>query len=152
MLTLPETLPSQVLLNKAKRIRRAKIPGYENVKAPVEDTDRSLVGIFKVAVTRPWRLLVDPISFLVAIYLSVVYALLYMLFTIYPIVFQQKRGWNTGVGELPLIGVSLGSIAGGLFVFYMTSRDRKKVLAGMQRTPEDRLPIAMMFVFPAEME
>lgn len=48
MLTIPETLPSQVLLNKAKRIRKAKVPGYENVKAPVEVTDRTLAGIFKV--------------------------------------------------------------------------------------------------------
>ena len=52
MFTIPETLPTQVLLNKAKRIRRLKIPGYENIKAPVEDSDRSLAGIFKVALTR----------------------------------------------------------------------------------------------------
>jgi DHA1 family multidrug resistance protein-like MFS transporter len=92
MFTIPETLPSQVLLNKAKRLRRLLITGYENIKAPVEDSDRSLASIFKIALIRPWKILFDPISFMVAIYLSVVYALLYMLFTIYPIVFQQKRG------------------------------------------------------------
>lgn len=92
LFTIPETLPQQVLLNKAKRIRRAKVPGYENVKAPVEVTDRTLAGIFKVALTRPWIILFDTISFLVAIYLSVVYCLLYMLFSIYPIVFQERRG------------------------------------------------------------
>jgi len=32
MFTIPETLPTQVLLNKAKRLRRLKIPGYETVK------------------------------------------------------------------------------------------------------------------------
>jgi MFS transporter, DHA1 family, multidrug resistance protein len=89
-------------VNKARRLRRSKVPGFENIQAPVEATDRTLVGIFKVALTRPWIILFDPISFLIAIYLSVVYTLLYMLFTIYPIVFQQKRGWNSGVGELPL--------------------------------------------------
>lgn len=90
LFTIPETLPQQVLLNKAKRIRKAKISGYENVKAPVEVTDRSLGGIFKVALTRPWIILFDTISFLIAIYLSVVYCLLYMLFSIYPIVFQER--------------------------------------------------------------
>src|SRR3954468_3157802 len=70
MLTIPETLPSQVLLNKAQRIRRAKIPGYENVIAPVEAPDRSLKNIFSVALTRPWHILFDPISFACAIYLS----------------------------------------------------------------------------------
>ena len=85
LFTIPETLPQQVLLNKAKRIRGAKVPGYENVQAPVEVTDRTLAGIFKVALTRPWVILFDTISFLVAIYLSVVYCLLYMLFSIYPV-------------------------------------------------------------------
>jgi MFS transporter, DHA1 family, multidrug resistance protein len=97
--------------------------------------------------------LFDPISFLVAIYLSVVYTLLYMLFTIYPIVFQQRRGWNAGVGELPLIGTVVGANIGGAIVFYVSSRDRKRMLAGHQMTPEDRLTLPMFagFLFPLTM-
>jgi MFS transporter, DHA1 family, multidrug resistance protein len=93
LFTIPETLPSIVLMNKARRIRAAKIPGYENVNAPVEVTDRTLAGMFKVALTRPWVgkwpfhwlrhllmraqiILFDPISLLCAIYISVVYCLL----------------------------------------------------------------------------
>nr|POF08113.1 efflux pump fub11 [Quercus suber] len=153
MFTIPETLPSQVLINKAKRIRKAKIPGYENIQAPMEATDRTLAGIFKIALTRPWIILFDPISFLVAIYLSVVYVLLYMLFTIYPIVFQEKRGWNSGVGELPLIGTVIGSTIGGLYVFYNSSQEKKKMLAGTERRPEDRLRIAKIggILFPITM-
>jgi MFS transporter, DHA1 family, multidrug resistance protein len=153
MFTIPETLPTQVLLNKAKRIRRLKIPGYENIMAPVEDSDRSLTGLFKVALIRPWQILFDPISFLVAVYLSVVYALLYMLFTIYPVVFQQKRGWNSGVGELPLIGTVIGAVIGGACIFIVSAHDRKKMEAGYQRRPEDRLPVAMVggILFPITM-
>ncbi|KAK3113164.1 hypothetical protein LTR53_009820 [Teratosphaeriaceae sp. CCFEE 6253] len=153
LFTIPETLPSQVLLNKARRIRRAKIPGYEGIQAPVEVTDRSLMNIFKVALTRPWIILFDTISLLVAIYLSIVYMLLYMLFTIYPIVFQQMRGWNAGVGELPLIGTVIGAVIGGAYVFYDTAQYKKKVLAGGPRKPEDRLPVAMIggILFPITM-
>lgn len=153
MFTIPETLPTQVLLNKAKRIRRLKTPGYENIKAPIEDSDRSLASIFKVALIRPWKILIDPISFMVAVYLSVVYALLYMLFTIYPIVFQQKRGWNSGVGELPLIGTIIGAVLGGICVFMVTAHDRKKEEAGYKRRAEDRLPLAMAggILFPVTM-
>ena len=143
MFTIPETYAPVVLLNKARRIRRAKIPGYEDVKAPVESTDRSLRGIFKVALVRPWIILFDPISLLVAIYLTFVYTLLYMLFTIYPIVFQQKRGWNAGVGELPLIGTVLGACIGGFIIFFVSAQDKKKDEAGYKRKPEDRLPVAM---------
>jgi MFS family permease len=153
MLTIPETLPSQVLLNKAKRIRRAKIPGYENVIAPVEATDRSLKNIFSVALTRPWKILFDPISFACAIYLSVVYMLLYMLFSIYPFVFQTMRGWNSGVGQLPLIGTVVGACFGGAYVFYVSAQDKKKILAGHARRPEDRLIVAMVggILFPLSM-
>ena len=153
MFTIPETLPSAILQNKARRLRRLRLPGYENVLAPVEATDRTLKGIFKVALLRPWIILVDPISFFVAIYLSVVYTLLYMLFTIYPIVFQQKRGWNAGVGELPLIGTVIGACLGGIVIFVNSARDKRKMLAGVRRRAEDRLPAAMLggVLFPVTM-
>ncbi|TVY82140.1 Citrinin biosynthesis cluster MFS transporter mrr1 [Lachnellula suecica] len=153
MFTIPETLPTQVLLNKAKRLRRLQIPGYENVKAPVEFTDRSLVGIFKVALIRPWQILMDPIAFFVAIYVSVVYTLLYMLFTIYPVVFQEKRGWNSGVGELPLLGTIVGAALGTAIIFIVSARDRKKAAAGHVGRAEDRLQVAMIagILFPITM-
>lgn len=153
MFTIPETLPSIVLRNKAKRIRALKVPGYENVKAPVEITDRTLAGMFKISLTRPWSILFDPISFACAIYMAIVYALLYMLFTIYPIVFQQKRGWNSGVGELPLLGTAIGAVFGGGIIFVNTVRDRKKAESGYQASPEDRLLVAMLggIMFPITM-
>lgn len=153
MFTIPETLPPIIMLKKARRIRAKQIPGFEDVKAPVEMTDRRLSAMYAVALTRPWKILIDPISFAVAIYLSVVYALLYMLFTIYPIVFQEKRGWNSGVGELPLIGTVVGAVIGGAVVFAFSARDRKRLEAGVKGTPEDRLIIAMIggLMFPITM-
>ncbi|EFY93947.1 MFS multidrug transporter, putative [Metarhizium acridum CQMa 102] len=148
MLTIPETHAPTILLHKAKRARKAKIPGYENVKAPAEMQDRSIKSVFGVALTRPWIILFDPISLLCAIYLAVVYTLLYMLFSIYPIVFQERRGWNSGVGELPLIGTVVGAILGGSIVLYDTRRRTKKIKRGEVKAgdmePEDRLPLAMV--------
>lgn len=148
MFTIPETFAPTILYTKAKRIRQAQIPGYENVKAQAEDSDRTLLGIYKVALTRPWVILLDPISFLCAIYMSVVYTLLYMLFSIYPIVFQEKRGWNSGVGELPLLGTIVGAVFGGCIVLTDTHLRQKKIDSGEKRmedaTPEDRLPLAMI--------
>lgn len=153
LFTLPETLPQVVLLNKARRIRRLKVPGQEDVKAPLEATDRKLSSIFRVALTRPWKIMIDPISFLIAIYLSIVYMLLYMLFSIYPIVFQEKRGWNSGVGQLPLIGTIIGAVAGGLIIFFYSSHRQKRMKPGQKELPEDRLPIAMVggILFPIAM-
>ena len=144
LFTIPETYPPIVLYNKARRLRATGLPQLQEVKAPVEARGRNLASIFKVALIRPWLILFDPISSLVAIYLSVVYTLLYMLFTIYPIVFQEKRGWNSGVGELPLLGTVVGACMGGAAVFYKSSLDRKRVLEGKKQKPEDRLPLAMI--------
>jgi MFS transporter, DHA1 family, multidrug resistance protein len=144
MFTIPETHPATVLINKARRLRATGVAEYQSIQAPAEAQGRSLQAMFKVALVRPWQILFDPISFLIALYTAIVYLLLYMLFTIYPIVFQEKRGWNSGVGELPLIGVVLGSCLGGAIVFWFSAKDRKKMEAGLPRKPEDRLPLSMI--------
>ncbi|KFH48690.1 putative transporter-like protein [Hapsidospora chrysogenum ATCC 11550] len=145
MLTIPETYAPVLLLRKARRLRAA---GYSDVRAAVEDDDRTLVGVYKVALTRPWIILFDPISFLCAVYMSVVYTLVYMLFVIYPIVFQQRRGWNAGVGALPLLGTAIGAMFGAFMVVYDTRRRRMKIESGHAQMedmePEDRLPLAMV--------
>ncbi|KAI1089219.1 MFS general substrate transporter [Rostrohypoxylon terebratum] len=144
MFTIPETFGPVILIHRARRIRKARIPGYEDVKAPVEDSDRTLVGIYKVALTRPWIILFDTISFLCAVYMSVVYTLLYMLFSIYPIVFQERRGWNAGAGELPLVGTVIGSFIGSIIVLFDSKQKQNKLERGIPLKPEDRLTLAMM--------
>ncbi|KAI9369009.1 major facilitator superfamily domain-containing protein [Aspergillus egyptiacus] len=144
MITLPETYAPAILKYKARRIRNAKIPGYEDVKAPLEVTEGSLLNIYKVALTRPWIILFDPISFFCAIYISFVYLLLYMLFSIYPIMFQERRGWNVGVGQLPLIGTIIGALLGGAVVVVQSTVHAHRVARGEHVKPEDRLVIAMI--------
>ncbi|KUI54426.1 hypothetical protein VP1G_01706 [Cytospora mali] len=143
MFTIPETYAPIILYHKAKRIRKAGIPGYEDVKAPIETGNRSLTHIYKVALTRPWIILFDPISFLCAIYMSVLYLLLYMLFSIYPIVFQDMRGWNAGVGELPLLGTMVGPFLGSLVIIWDSHGLKKRIQAGGTLEPEHRLRLAM---------
>jgi hypothetical protein len=76
-----------------------------------------------------------------------------MEFTIYPVVFQQKRGWNSGVGQLPLLGAMVGAILGGVIVYFDSRRNRRRMLEGIELTPEGRLPLAMFagVLFPVTM-
>ena len=150
MFTIPETHGPTVLMNKARRIRKINPEKYGHIQAPAEAAGRSLRAVFSVALLRPWQILFDPISFLVAIYISMVYMLLYMLFTIYPIVFQMKRGWNAGVGELPLIGTAIGACLGGAIIVWKSTKDSKKLEAGIKIKPEDKLQLTMFagILFP----
>lgn len=153
MFTIPETLASTILANKARRLRNAGLEACKDARARVEIEDRSLLVTLRIAATRPWIMLFDPIAFFAALYLSVVYTLLYMLFTIYPLVFQEKRGWNPGVGELPLLGVIVGAAVGGLIYLYDISLAKKAQIKKGSLPPERRLYIAMFsgLLFPVAM-
>ncbi|KAF3349551.1 polyamine transporter 1 [Verticillium dahliae] len=144
MLTLPETHAPTIQSQKARCIRAAKIPGYENVTSYAEATSPSLLGIYKIALTRPWCLLIDPISTACAIYMAFVFTLYYMLFSIYPIVFQDMRGWNSGVGQLPLMGSVLGAGLGAVIVSLDTRRRMCRSKSREELPPEDRLLMAMI--------
>ncbi|KAG5927110.1 hypothetical protein E4U42_002589 [Claviceps africana] len=139
MLTIPETYPPRILVHKARRIRDARVPGFQDVRAPAEASGLDPAAVFTVALTRPWSILFDPISFFCALYLAVVYMLLYMLFTIYPIVFQERRGWNAGVGQLPLAGTVVGAVAGGAVMVFDAKRQGRKLERGEIR-PQDVQP------------
>lgn len=53
------------------------------------------------------------------------------------------RGWNSGVGELPLIGTVVGAALGALIVMIDSRGQNKKAQAGFKPEPEDRLRLAM---------
>lgn len=101
--------------------------------------------VFHIALTRPWILLFDPLSFCSTVYMSFIYALLYMLFSVYPIIFQEQRGWNAGVGQLPFLALVIGSSVAGVIIFAETALIGKpRQLAGQPSRPEDRMRIGMI--------
>lgn len=148
MFMIPETHPPTILLRRAVAVRKARFPGFEGVRARIEDESPGLVGIYKVALLRPWLLLFDPISFLCAVYVSVAIGLYYMLFEIYPIVFQDMRGWNAAIGQLPLLGAVVGAVLGGVIVVLDTNRVKRRAkrigVSFGNMAPEERLPLAML--------
>ena len=70
---------------------------------------------------------------------------MYLNFAAYPIIFQQIRGWNTGVGGLAFLGTLLGTVCAVLVsVLYINPRYVKVAKAkGGRAEPEDRLPSAI---------
>ena len=74
--------------------------------------------------------------------MAIIYGTLYMLFGAYPIVYQEGRGWNEGIGGLPFVGVAIGMLAALIYtIIYDNGRYLKCVKkAGGFAAPEDRLP------------
>ena len=40
----------------------------------------------------------------------------------YPIVYQQGRGWNAGVGGLPFLSIAVGMLIGCAYVRYLSRK------------------------------
>ncbi|VTT79140.1 unnamed protein product [Fusarium fujikuroi] len=103
-----------------------------------------MICLYKTALTRPWVLLFDTISLLCCLYSCIITALQYMLFSIYPIVFQDLRGWNPAVSQLPVLGQAVSAVFGLLMVLYHTRRRKAKVNMGREVVPEDHMVLAMI--------
>ncbi|KAH8598678.1 polyamine transporter 1 [Bisporella sp. PMI_857] len=135
----PETYAPYLLRKRAAALSKATGKCY-----------RSKLDVYKVktstALLRPWVLLFkEPIVFLTAIYIAIIYGTLYMFFAAFPIVYQLRRGWNPGVGGLAFIGVAAGVLTGSGYFLY----DNKRYVTAIAKTngnaqPEARLPPAII--------
>lgn len=87
----------------------------------------------------------EPILFVITLYMSVVYGILYLFFEAYPVSFQQQRGWNEGVGALPFLAIFVGVCLGNITLSTTTAlrTKRKYIENGNRMVPEERL-IPMM--------
>ncbi|RDW93273.1 MFS transporter [Aspergillus mulundensis] len=73
------------------------------------DQKASLAEMLKVNLSRPFVMaVVEPICIFWNIYIAIVYGILYLCFTAYPIVFRQIRGWSLGLSGLAFCGIGVG--------------------------------------------
>ncbi|KAI8724854.1 MFS domain-containing protein [Fusarium sp. LHS14.1] len=140
MFLIPETHSPTILTQNSKHARQS---GITDAQTEGEENKPKLHQLYKIALTRPWILMFDLISLLCSIYACIVFTLQFMLFSIYPIVFRDMRGWNAGVSQLPLIGQIMGAILGAILIFIDSERRRSTNASGKKLLPEDRLLMAM---------
>lgn len=138
---VPETYAPVLLRRRAAKLSK------QTGKVYVSQIDRdqgqvNLAESLKLALSRPWILLFrEPIVLLLSIYMAIIYGTLYMLFAAFPIVYQQQRGWNQGVGGLAFLGIAVGMM---IAVAY-TIPDNKRFIKVQEKhggfaPPEARLP------------
>lgn len=137
---VPETYAPVLLSARAKTLSRATGKVYRS-HFEVKGTTESFSVKMKTALTRPWRLLfLEPIVFLLALYVAIIYAILYLLFAAFPVVYQETRGWKAGAGGLAFLGVAVGVFSAVLLNFFVNKRYRRL----KSPTPEERLPSVML--------
>ncbi|KAK4244059.1 major facilitator superfamily domain-containing protein [Corynascus novoguineensis] len=149
-LLLPETYGPVLLQKKAKALSRDTGHKHVSILEAQMDGARSS-EIFGRSLKRPWVLLfLEPIVLISSTYLAILYGIIYMFLGAFPIVYQDVRGWNEGVGGLAFLGLAVGMIIG---LIYTIIDNRRYARLGKQATPESRLPPAILgaLVLPASM-
>lgn len=143
LLFVDESYPPVLLVYKARRLRFES--GNWALHARHEEWDVTLKEIGNKYLVRPFQLLATPICFLVALYASFVYGILYLSLAAFPIVFQELRGWNQVVGALPFLAYLVGILIGGGINLANQKFYIKRFKANNNRAvPEARLPPMMI--------
>jgi MFS transporter, DHA1 family, multidrug resistance protein len=139
---LPETYGPVLLKGKAKKLRHER--QIWAIHARQEEKEISFKTIIMVYLLRPIKMLIfEPMIFLLTLYVSFVYGILYLLFSAFPIAYQEVRGWNNGVGALPFLAVTIGACLGCLIIILFIPRYQRKIIQANGPVPEERL-IPMM--------
>lgn len=140
---LPETHHQTLLKKRAKHLR--KITGDDTYRAISELEKRSLGEIVHSTLFRPMILLTEPIVFLIAVYMSVLYGLLYMFLFAYPVVFQEGKGFSNSIGGLMFIPIALGVIAATVVSPYVNNDYNRRAQKYIDR---GELPPAELRLIP----
>ncbi|KAL4804548.1 bicyclomycin resistance protein [Aspergillus unguis] len=142
---VPETYAPVLLRKRAARLSLLTGKHYKS-KLDLGRANMTVGRRLKIALSRPWVLLfTEPIVLLLTFYAALIYGVLYMLFEAVPIVYQDYRGWNAGVGGLPFLGVMIGVLCGSVYTVF----DNKRYTKAQKRhngfaPPEARLPPSMI--------
>lgn len=87
---MPETYGPVVLKRRAKKLR--KDTGNSSILSPLEMESRNLREMFIITMTRPFRMILhESIVSLTSLYLALAYAIFYLYFEAYPIIFQGEQ-------------------------------------------------------------
>lgn len=149
---LRETNPVVLLNWKTIRLQKEmNRPELQNIITHQRDASTlSRRHILKQGIIRPLKLLFkSPIVFLLSLYVSFVFGLLFLLFTTITQVYIQTYGWSPEICGLAYLGVGLGNMMGIAFVAKTSDATILRLAKKNNNVyePEMRLPTCVFFGF-----
>ncbi|KAJ7627407.1 major facilitator superfamily domain-containing protein [Roridomyces roridus] len=148
-LFLPETNGPTILLRRAQRLR--KLTGNDELRTAGERgaAEESVKEIVYGALVMPLILSVEPALMFANVYLGFAYALFYLWFEAFPLVFTDIYHFNEGVTGLPFLGFLVSStITYALYCLYqkyhINPRYARAEAAGKIVAPEIKLEIGLI--------
>ncbi|KAI0317443.1 major facilitator superfamily domain-containing protein [Amylostereum chailletii] len=142
----PETSPANILFRRAARLRKAT--GNPNLKSESEIEAEHMTprDVAMIALVRPFTLnFQEPIVLALNLYIGLVYALLYIWFESFPLVFIGIYGFRPQILGLSYLGILIGTL--GVippFFWYLWKYQEPKYNAAGDLRPEERMPVAIV--------
>ncbi|KAK0740778.1 major facilitator superfamily domain-containing protein [Schizothecium vesticola] len=143
---LPETFGPVLLLRRARAIRKDNPTA--RIIAPHEMEKRTLKELTTVVLARPIRMILfEPIVNTSCAYLALCYAIFYMSFEAYPLIFQDFYGLSPGQCGLTYLAIGIGCLL-SLPIFFAWDnhllRAQARGTPWTQREEYRRLPLACL--------
>ncbi|KAI1307857.1 polyamine transporter 3 [Xylaria venustula] len=142
---VPETYTPYLLIRRAQVLSKTTGKVYIS-KLEKGKPKKTASSVFYNAIARPWTILLfEPIVLALSIYSAIVYGILYLIFTAFPIVFNGTRHWSQGISGLSYIGIIVGQFLAMIFYVFLETSYRKRIAKDpSKKTPEARLEPAMI--------
>ncbi|KAI0360521.1 MFS general substrate transporter [Trametes cingulata] len=143
---VPETYAPAILVRKARRLRETT--GDCRYRAPAELESKMTVGATCYHILAKPLVICsrEPVLIAVNVYLGFISGCSYMLFQIFPIIFQGTYHFSSGEVGLVFIPAMVGEILGlSIYIFFVRKRylDRAKKGETTAESPEAQLTLAL---------
>lgn len=144
---MSETYEPIILAQKANSLR--KTTGNNQLRPRTAPANVDYSHYLRSSIARPIKMLVfSPIILFISLYCAFMFGLTYLLYTTYPIVFEDKYGWGPSWAGLAYLGLAIGMfIAIGCIGAVSDKKIKKAKAVGMTTTPEIRL-LPMLWTVP----
>ncbi|KAJ7662927.1 MFS general substrate transporter [Mycena rosella] len=142
---LRETYAPELLRRKARVIRKST--GNPHMRSAFEDSNRAWTTVMGRGMVKPMIFLAtEPIVQVFALYMAVLYGVLYLSLTTFVKVFTLQYGEGTGIAGVHYLSIALGSTVGGQLGARVLTRVylHLKAKNGGVGVPEMRLPLLMV--------
>jgi MFS family permease len=144
-----ETYLPVLLERKARQMRKEQ--GRDDIIAATSLEKKSWSYVFNVVMTRPFRMLFqEAIVGCVCLYAMLVYAIFYLYFGVYPLIFLGETSvynFSPGIAGLTFIAIMVGSMTGlPIFIWWDRFLARKQAEGAAWAKQEEyrRLPLACL--------
>ncbi|PVH76284.1 major facilitator superfamily transporter [Cadophora sp. DSE1049] len=148
-ISLPETSASNILLRRARRLRKLTNKPILRSQSEIDQADMTAGDVAYDALIKPWQInLLDPAVAFTTVYTALVYGIFYSFFESFPLVFPVMYGFNLGESQLPFLAVVVSllvCIPPYCYYYYYIVEPRVKISGfGL---PEERLIPGLIATF-----